>query len=362
MEDTATVVLALDAPDVAEEVLDFLDRSGRARVVATASDGRQLQEAVRQLEPHAVVADPAMVPDGVTCGTLLALAVRESVGSLRRAIGAGASGYFVWPGERQELVDAVAATAAARGAPERTAQVVAGRGARGSAGCTFVATHLAQVFAKQGASCLLLDLDVVRGDVAVALGLAADEHRTLADLVPVASELTSDHVREAAAEHQAGFHVLLAPPIGSLGQIDSSFVKRVVEMAASSAEVVLLHLPRELDDVTGWCLATADRVLEVLSLDVLSLRASSRTLEAMASLEIEGRLRLVIDRMGRSDITPRDVERAFPGMPVSVIPMDGAVARAQDRGRLLPPRGRVGRAFDRLASDLLSDRAGRPDG
>ena len=42
MENVARVVLALEAHDVVEEVMHFLDRSGRARVVATASDDRQL--------------------------------------------------------------------------------------------------------------------------------------------------------------------------------------------------------------------------------------------------------------------------------------------------------------------------------
>jgi hypothetical protein len=36
MDQVARVVVALEAPDVAEEVMHFLDRSGRARVVATA--------------------------------------------------------------------------------------------------------------------------------------------------------------------------------------------------------------------------------------------------------------------------------------------------------------------------------------
>ena len=58
MDQVARVVLALEAPEVAEEVMHFLDRSGRARVVATAGDDRQLAEAVRQLEPDAVVAEP----------------------------------------------------------------------------------------------------------------------------------------------------------------------------------------------------------------------------------------------------------------------------------------------------------------
>src|SRR6266513_1845062 len=57
MDDVARVILAIGSQEVAEEVLHLLDRSGRARVVATAADDRQLAEAVRQLEPDAVVAE-----------------------------------------------------------------------------------------------------------------------------------------------------------------------------------------------------------------------------------------------------------------------------------------------------------------
>ena len=47
MQEVARVVLALEEHDVIEEVMHFLDRSGTARVVATADDDRQLVEAVR---------------------------------------------------------------------------------------------------------------------------------------------------------------------------------------------------------------------------------------------------------------------------------------------------------------------------
>ena len=50
MEEVARVVLALEQGEVAEEIMHFLDRSGHARVVGSASDGRQLREAIRQLE------------------------------------------------------------------------------------------------------------------------------------------------------------------------------------------------------------------------------------------------------------------------------------------------------------------------
>ena len=194
MDDVARVILAIGSQEVAEEVLHLLDRSGRARVVATAADGRQLAEAVRQLEPDAVVAEPAIAAAGVGSAALLALATRESVASLRAAIGAGAQGFFVWPQERQALLQRVLALAAARRVPERRAIVVAVHAARGGAGCTFVATHLAQAVVRRGATCLLMECDPVFADLTQALGFADEDVRTLADLVPVGDELTESLV------------------------------------------------------------------------------------------------------------------------------------------------------------------------
>ena len=87
MDDVARVVLALEEHDVAEEVMHFLDRSGRARVVATAADDRQLSDAVTQLEPDAVVAQPALIRAGSVNGSaLIAIDTKESVEALRLAI------------------------------------------------------------------------------------------------------------------------------------------------------------------------------------------------------------------------------------------------------------------------------------
>jgi Flp pilus assembly CpaE family ATPase len=356
MEDVARVVLAVEAAEVAEEVLHFLDRSGRARVVSTAGDDRQLAEAVRQLEPDAVVAEPGLALGGVDGVTLLALATRESVGALRAAIRAGARGFYLWPREREGLLDGVVATMSARAALERTALVVTVHASRGGAGCTFVATHLAQAFARRDASCVLIDADPVFGDVATALGATGDEPRTIADLVPLGDELSAAQLDSVLMRHPSGFGALLAPAMEVVDTVDHAVVRRTIEIAASSADVVVVHLPRALDATSRWCLANADRALEVLSLDVLSFRAATRGLEALAPLGLGDRIGFVVNRAARSEITPRDVRRAFGSDPLAVLPFDAGVPRAQDHGRLVGSRGRLGRAFDRLAAALLNER------
>jgi DNA-binding NarL/FixJ family response regulator len=83
MERSTRVVLAIEAPEVLDEVLHFLDRSGAVRVVATADGEGQIVDAVTQLEPDLVIAEPRFagaVPGPTPC---IAIASRESIAALR---------------------------------------------------------------------------------------------------------------------------------------------------------------------------------------------------------------------------------------------------------------------------------------
>jgi pilus assembly protein CpaE len=355
VHDIARVVLALEAPDVAEEVMHFLDRSERAHVVATAIDDRQLAEAARQLEPDAVVAQPRLAEGaGIHGPTLLALDTRESVSSLRAAIRTGADGFFLWPSDREQLASAVGGALVRSDPSERRGAVIAVHAARGGAGATFVATHLAAAFARRSSSCLLVDADPLYADVSAALGAPDDVH-TLGDLLPLAGELTTQHLDEAAWTHPAGFEALLAPEPARVTDVQGSAIVDVIETAAAARDMVIVHLPRAVDAAAPSVVGCVDRLLEVLSLDVLSFRAATRALDVMSPLGVEDRVSFVVNRATRGEIVPGDVQRVFGSAPLAVVPLDRSVGRAQDHGRLISARGRVGRAFDRLAARIAHD-------
>ena len=355
MEEVTRVVLALEPPDVAEEVMHFLDRSGRARVVGTAGDAVQLTEAIRQLDPDAVVAAPSLVPsrESLNGSALLAVDTTQSVGSLRRAIRAGADGFFLWPAEREELAAAAGRARPSEddslGAPGR---VVAVYGPRGGAGTTFVATHLAAALARRQRRCVLVDLDVLFADASAAIGVPLDEEvRTIADLAPLSSEIAPRHLLEVMWRHPTGFDALLAPGEERIAtRVGAETYRPAIVAARRTCDVVVLHVPRALDDVVRAGLELADRILVVLGLDVLSFRDAKRAIEVAG---LDGRCEFVVNRPGRSEVTSKDVERVFGRPAVAVIPSDRSIPAAQDRGRLLAMRGRVGRSIDRLAGDVV---------
>lgn len=349
MDEAVRVVLALEATQVAEEILHYLDRSGLARVVGTATDDRQLAEATRQLEPDVVVAQSSMT--GVVRGTpVLAVDARETVGALRAALDGGARGFFVWPDDRERLLGSVARSVA-RAAAGRVGMVIAVRGARGGAGATFVAAHLPASFVRAGHTCVLVDGDPIQGDLTSVLGAPASDVRTLSDLVPVADELDDRTVEEVLWTHEAGFRVVLAAEPSMRG--DGSALAAVATATARVADVVVVHLPRTVDERTHPVLAFADRVVHVLTLDTVSFRAADRALEALSPLRLASRSAFLVNRAARSEIVPADVRRVFGDEPLAVIPADRAVVAAMHRGRLVGHRGRVGRALDRAASRAL---------
>ena len=354
MENVARIVLAMEQHDVAEEVMHFLDRSGRARVVATAADDRQLVEAVRQLDPDAVIGQPSLVHDGAAGSrAFIALETRESVVALRAAIRAGASGFFVWPVDRDALSDAAAGSRAGPPALDRRALVVAVHPARGGAGATFVATHLARAFARRGRACVLIDGAPTVGDLGAALGAPdGDDVRSLGDLLPLGAELAPAHLDDALWTHHDGFRVLLAPPPMEAAGVGAADLQRVIDVAASANDVVVVHLSRGLDEISLVCFERTDRIVEVLTLDVFGFRAAKQLCDLLGSTGMDGTPAFVVNRAARGEITPRDVERVFGSPPMAIVPFDRSVARSQDHGRLISTRGRTARAFVRLAERL----------
>jgi Flp pilus assembly CpaE family ATPase len=114
----------------------------------------------------------------------------------------------------------------------------------------------------------------------------------------------------------------------------------------------MLHVPRALDAIARTGLELAERIVVVVGLDVVSLRDAKRVIDA---LELGDRVDIVVNRAARSEVTVSDVERVLGRAPLAVIPSDGRVASAQQRGEITPLRGRVGRQLQAAATALLEE-------
>jgi Flp pilus assembly CpaE family ATPase len=172
---------------------------------------------------------------------------------------------------------------------------------------------------------------------------------TLAEAVALGEDLGPGQLRTALWEHASGVHLFLPPAPEEAVGLGAAELEPVIEASCGAVDAVVLHLPRGLDAITSACATRADRLLEILTLDVGSFRGASRVLEGLAPLHLEDRLELVVNKAERSEITVGDVDRVFGRPPIAVFPSERSVRAAHERGRLAPARSRMARRFDRLA-------------
>ena len=343
MQDVARIVLAVESEHLAQDVIDFLDRTGRTRVVDTVRDAKALAAVVDRERPDAVVGSPDVVRAAgrLNGSAFLAVATEESVRHLRDAVDSGARGFFVWPADRSALGSAAARTAHPHEDHRRRATVVSVVGARGGAGETFVATQLAVAFAARELEAIAVDAG--HGDMAWALGVPPDaDVRTIGDLWPVRDEISEEHVRNVLWSHPSGVRAVLAAESGPPGQ--SARLPDVVDAAVHMCDVVVVH--------GGSGAIEGDLTLLVLTLDVFAFRAAKRFLDGR---DPESRWEIVVNRAGRGRVVPGDVERVFGRAPIAVLPSERRVADVQDRGEPMPTRSRIGRAVARLAGRILTE-------
>jgi pilus assembly protein CpaE len=354
------------------EVLDYVGRQPGLEVVASVTDEGRSGSWARPgvlTEADILLVCPMFArevahADGPAPPVFL-VAQEMTVPVLRTAIEAGAQGAFCWPEERADLVDAIRSSAARAAAAARPrGAVIAVLASRGGAGATFIATHLAAAFADQAHRTVLVDMDRSFGDLTAALGLLEGEVRSIEDLVPVAGELSPDHVSNALVRHEAGFDVLLARS-GRGGDgtrageprpsVPAGLYAGCAALLAGEFDRVVLHLPRALEDPTRTALRIADQVVLVTGLDLMALYGARRALEAMRSdaATAEGpRIAIVFNATRRAEVTQAEAERVLGIRAVDRVRPDPSVTVAQSRGRLVVRRRPAWRDVARLAERL----------
>jgi len=132
-------------------------------------------------------------------------------------------------------------------------------------------------------------------------------------------------------------------------------MRRAIALVAARSQVVVVEVPRSFDGLSRAALESADRIVLVLTLDLLAFASAKRALDVLGSLGLAGRCLFVVNRARRASLAPHDVEVAFGAKASAVIGQDRSVGRLQDLGKLLPMRGATFRRVDGLARTLLAE-------
>ncbi|MFJ4964827.1 septum site-determining protein Ssd [Streptomyces sp. NPDC088729] len=248
----------------------------------------------------------------------------------RRAVEIGAEYVLRLPDSENWLVDQIANAAEGVGRPALTVGVIGGRG---GAGASTLACALAVSAARSGRRTMLIDGDPLGGGIDVLLGGERTEGMRWPDFAHSKGRLGGGALEDSLpALH--GLRVL------SWGRDDEVVIppqamQAVLAAARRLGGVVVVDLPRRVDDGVAEALAQLDAGLLVVPGELRAVAAAKRVASTVGMVLKD--LRVVARGPYAAGLDERWVARAV-GLPlVGELPLAHGLLAAQDNG--VPPGG-----------------------
>jgi pilus assembly protein CpaE len=204
-------------------------------------------------------------------------------------------------------------------------RIVAVFSPKGGVGTTTIATNLGMAMAHRHPDrVVVVDMDLQFGQVATHLNV--DVKRSLADVARDEAALREpDLLRTYAIRHDAGLHVLAAPPTPELADlISTQHVEAILETILGTYDTVIVDAGSELDDRTMAIFEKADNVILVVNPEMAALKAVHSLLDFLNEAgSVGAKTTFVMNNMfAREILKMRDVESAL-GTKVSIeLPYD----------------------------------------
>lgn len=254
----------------------------------------------------------------------------------------GAEHIAVLPAAEPWLVDRFVQ---ATGTANRSPRVVAVLGGRGGAGASVFAAGLAVTAARGGLRALLVDADPLGGGVDLILGweaidglrwpaLAVTEPAGLVNALPRSGELA-----------------VLSWDRGTAFGVPVAAMEAALDAGRAARELVVVDLPRHLDDAAALALAAADRALLVVPAELRACAAAARV--AAAAMGHTASLEVIVRGPAPGRLKPREIARAL-GLPLAgSLRPEPDLARALERGE--PPAGSGKGPLAALCQRLIAD-------
>lgn len=272
----------------------------------------------------------------------------DDAGVWQRAVEVGAGHVVFLPDAERWLADRFA-DAAEGGGPD--GRLVAVLGGRGGAGATTFACALAVTAARSGRSALLVDGDPLGGGIDLVFGGELDAGLRWPDLVSTRGRVPAAAL-SGALPQMSGLSVL-SWDRGRTGAVPVEALQAVLSAGLRSHRLVVVDLPRTLDEAGRCVLAAAGTTVLVVPTEVRAAAAASRVAGAVAALCAD--LRVVARGPSPAGLGGDEVARAL-GLPLlAELRREPGLELALERGEAPAQRGRgpLSAACTRLLDELL---------
>ncbi|GAA2159921.1 pilus assembly protein CpaE [Humibacillus xanthopallidus] len=245
----------------------------------------------------------------------------------------------------------------------RDGKVITIFSAKGGVGKTTLSTNLAAYLASTGARTLLVDLDLMFGDVAISLQLTP--HSSVRDVVAMSGHLDVQGIASVVTTHESsGLHVIAAPPDpADADRVPSHVVVELLRMARTAYDYVLVDTPPSFTEHVLAAFDLSDLTVLIATLDIpaiKNLRIAINTLDTLG--EAKDARCIVLNRADtKVGLKPDDVESALKESIAASVPNSLSVPSSINRGVpivLDDARGPVAVAIRELADIQIRQRFG----
>ncbi|WP_433891396.1 septum site-determining protein Ssd [Streptomyces sp. CA-111067] len=251
----------------------------------------------------------------------------------RKAVGIGADHVLVLPDAENWLVDRIADIAEGAGEPALTVGVVGGRG---GAGASTLACALAVTAARTGRRTMLIDGDPLGGGLDILLGAERTGGLRWPDLADSRGRVNSGALEESLPRLEN--LSVLSWDRGDSVLIPPQAMRSVLGAARRRGGVVVVDLPRRVDEPVAETLAQIDVGLLVVPAELRAIAAATRVAAAVSMVLKD--LRIVARGPFASGLDDREIARMI-GLPLAgELPPEPALAEALSGGA---PPGSSGR-------------------
>src|SRR6476659_1534576 len=236
----------------------------------------------------------------------------------------------------------------------REGKVITVFSAKGGVGKTTISTNLATYLASTGARTVLIDLDLMFGDVAISLQLQPPG--SVRDLVAMSGHLDEQGVQSVVIRHEpSGLDVIAAPPDpADAERVPSHIVVELLRVARTTYDYVIVDTPPSFTEHVLAAFDLSDLTILVATLDipaVKNLRIAINTLDTLGASK-ESRT-IVLNRAdAKVGLRAEDVEAALKNPISANVPNSLSVPASVNRGVALildEPRNPVAIAMKELA-------------
>jgi pilus assembly protein CpaE len=245
----------------------------------------------------------------------------------------------------------------------RDGKVVTIFSAKGGVGKTTLATNLAAYLASTGARTLLIDLDLMFGDVAISLQISPVH--SMRDIAAMQGRLDEQAIRSVVSTHEgSGLDVIPAPADpGDADRVPASVVEELLRVSRMHYDYVLVDTPPNLTEHVLTACDLSDLTMLIATLDipaVKNLRIAINTLDTLGASK-DSRA-LVLNRSdAKVGLRAEDVEAALKHTIGAHVPTSQSVPSSVNRGVpvvLDEPRSAVAAAFRAVADREIRERFG----